>query len=345
MTPGQKRGIAAAIIAAVTFALTVPVAKSLVVGASPWLVAGLLYLGSGIGLAALSALRAPAWSLPGRDWARLATAIVAGGILAPVLLLAGLRSVSGSTAALLLTCESVFTSLLAWIVFREHVDRRILLGFVAIVAGGLVLAAAHGGTQEAPLAGVALVLGACLAWGIDNNVTRTISLRDPLQIAAAKGLVAGTTNTLLAVLTGAQWPTTTLLLVAGLSGFVGYGLSLALFIYALRELGTARTSAYFSTAPFVAAVMSVVFLREPVTGGLLIAGALMSLGVWLHVTESHSHEHRHETFEHEHAHEHDEHHDHHDDGAPPGSHTHRHRHVAMTHRHPHFPDAHHRHGH
>ncbi len=346
VTPGQRRGIAAAMLAALAFALTIPITKVVIAGTSPWLLAGILYLGSGLGLTvSLLASRRP-WSVPRQDAPRLLGAIVCGGVIAPVLLLLGLRGVTGSAASLLLVCEGVFTSLLAWVIFREHLDRRIVIGFVAITAGAVLLAAAPGVADSPPMTAAALVLAACLFWAMDNNLTRAVSLSDPMQVAAAKGLVAGVTNTLLATAAGAHWPAPDTVALGAIVGFVGYGLSLALFVYALRELGTARTGAYFSTAPFVAALISVLFLEEPITLSLAVAGALMALGVWLHVTESHVHGHLHDAQEHEHGHEHDEHHMHHGpDEAVPHWHSHRHVHAAMRHRHPHFPDAHHRHDH
>jgi len=346
MRSSRTRGITAALLAALTFGLTVPLAKAWFSGVGPWLLAGLLYLGSGIGLSVWAVFRGRPWSVPRRELPWLAGAVLAGGIVAPVLLLLGLRDVPASTASLMLTCEGLFTSLLAWIAFREHYDRRIVLGFLAIAGGAVTLALVPGSPQSAPLVPAVLILAACLAWGIDNNLTRVIALADPIQIAAAKGLVAGLTNTILAVSLGAQLPTPAGSVLAGSVGFVGYGLSLALFVYALRELGTSRTSAYFSVAPFVGALVAVLLLDEPFTVALMIAGALMGLGVWLHVTERHLHDHEHDVMEHEHAHEHDEHHDHHHgEVVPPGSHTHRHTHQPLRHQHPHFPDAHHRHDH
>jgi drug/metabolite transporter (DMT)-like permease len=345
MESGQKRGIVAALLAAGSFGLTVPILKRGFGGVNPWMLAGLLYLGSGLGLMAWTTVRRQPWSVPRHDLPWLAGAVLAGGIVAPVLLLFGLRGVPASTAALLLTCEGVFTSVLAWVAFHEHFDRRILLGFLAITAGALALALAPGGLQSGQFIPIALILAACFAWGIDNNLTRRIALADPIQIAATKGLVAGLTNTVLALLLGAQLPPLAETATAGAVGLLGYGVSLVLFVYALRELGTARTSAYFSVAPFVGAAVAVVLLGEPVTGALLLAGALMALGVWLHVTESHSHEHRHAAIEHEHVHEHDDHHDHHGEGAQAPSHSHRHAHTQLRHRHAHFPDAHHRHDH
>jgi drug/metabolite transporter (DMT)-like permease len=333
-------------LAALAFALTVPVTKAVVADVNAWLLAGLLYLGSGVGLAIICIVRGRRWTVPRRDLGYLAGAIISGGMIAPVLLLFGLRGVPASTVSLLLTSEGVFTSVLAWVVFREHIDRRILLGFVAITAGAVVLAAAPGLGGPPAVGAALLVLAACLFWGIDNNLTRNVSLSDPVQVAAAKGLAAGITNSALAMALGAAWPGAATASLAGVVGFVGYGLSLALFVYALRELGTARTGAYFSTAPFIAAALSVVFLHEPLTGWLAVAGALMLIGVWLHVSEKHAHEHEPEALEHAHAHEHDAHHDHHGPGEPVlGVHSHRHEHGGARHTHPHFPDAHHRHRH
>jgi drug/metabolite transporter (DMT)-like permease len=191
------------------------------------------------------------------------------------------------------------------------------------------------------------VIGACLAWAIDNNFTRKVSLSDPVRIAMLKGLVAGAVNLSLAVLTGTAIPRLSTLAAAALLGFVGYGLSLVLFVLALREIGTARTGAYYSTAPFIGAVIAFIAVREPVTLALVISGLLMAVGVWLHLTERHEHEHKHEPLTHTHSHVHDEHHQHeHDPLDPPGEpHSHRHPHVRLRHKHPHFPDVHHQHLH
>jgi EamA-like transporter family len=186
-----------------------------------------------------------------------------------------------------------------------------------------------------------------VAWGLDNNFTRKVSLADPLQIVQIKGLVAGPINIAVGLAAGGSLPDGLVVAAAGLVGFLGYGVSLAFFVVALRHLGAARTGAYFSTAPFVGAVAAVVALSEPVTMQLVAAGALMGLGVWLHLTEHHEHEHTHERVSHAHAHVHDEHHRHaHGPGDPAGEpHTHVHEHGGLRHSHPHAPDMHHQHGH
>ena len=347
-----RLGPALALGSAVLFGLSAPASKLLLGVVDPWLLAALLYLGSGVGLALYRLARrltspTPAEAPIGRrhlPW--LAGAIVCGGVVGPVLLMFGLASGSATQAALLLNLEGVFTALLAWFVFRENFDARIALGMAAIAAGAAVLSWQPSGALAFDRSAV-LVAGACLAWAIDNNLTRKVSEGDPVQIAMIKGTMAGGVNLVLALGLGAKWPTTPVVLSAALVGLVAYGTSLALFVAALRVLGTARTGAYFSTAPFVGAVGAVVMLSEPVTARLVVAAAVMAVGVWLHLTERHEHDHVHGALEHDHLHRHDEHHQH--EHAPSidvrEPHSHRHVHTALRHRHPHYPDLHHRHGH
>jgi drug/metabolite transporter (DMT)-like permease len=256
----------------------------------------------------------------------------------------GLARTDATAASLLLNLEGLATMGIAWVAFRENVDRRLLLGAFAILAGAVILSwRGEAAFQWSAL----LIAGACLCWGIDNNLTRKLSSADPVQIAMLKGLVAGTVNLTLALWQGEVFPSAGTIAAAGVVGFFGYGVSLALFVLGLRHLGTARTGAYFSLAPFVGAVLAIVMLGEAFTVQLLIAGALMGFGLWLHLTERHEHQHLHEPMEHEHRHRHDEHHQHeHSAADAPGEpHTHRHRHARVLHRHPHYPDLHHRHGH
>lgn len=339
--------------AAILFGASTPFAKQLigdgVATASPFLLAGLLYLGSGVGLALVRLVRDRGWKSPGlprNEWPWLLGAIAFGGVLGPLLLMLGLSQTSAATASLLLNLESVLTAVLAWLVFREGTDRRIVLGMVLIVAGGAVLAWPGGDTQASGLGPLALA-GACLAWAIDNNLTRKVSASDALFIAGSKGLVAGCVNTGLGFALGAAWPTAGLVSSAMLIGFLGYGLSLVLFVLALRGLGTARTGAYFSTAPFVGAALSIAVFGESTSAVFWMASALMAAGVWLHLSEHHTHLHAHSALSHGHSHRHDAHHQHtHDfewDGVEP--HTHVHDHAELQHQHAHFPDIHHRHLH
>lgn len=346
----MQTGILLALASAGLFGASTPFAKHLLGSVDPWMMAGLLYLGAGLGLAAVhlsrAALRLPAVEAPLRrmDMPWLALVIVAGGLLAPLLLMFGLSLTDAASASLLLNLEGLATMGIAWLVFRENVDRRLLLGAFAILAGAVLLSwEGHLSLQW----GALLIAGACLCWGIDNNLTRKLSSADPVQIAMLKGLVAGTINLLIALASGAGLPSAVTLLAAGVIGFLGYGVSLALFVLALRHLGAARTGAYFSLAPFVGAVLAVVMLGEAISVQLVVAGCLMAVGLWLHLSERHEHPHAHEAMEHEHRHGHDEHHRHeHEPGVQPGEpHTHWHRHAPLAHRHPHYPDLHHRHGH
>ncbi len=350
---GLHRAAWPALGAAILFGASTPFAKQLIgagfATASPFLLAGLLYLGSGLGLTLVRLVRDKGWQSPGmprNEWPWLLGAIAFGGVLGPLLLMVGLAHTTAATASLFLNLESVLTAVLAWMVFRENTDRRIVLGMALIVAGGAVLAWPTGEASVTGIGPLALA-GACLAWAIDNNLTRKVSASDALFIAGSKGLVAGSVNTALGLALGAAWPTASLLSSAMLIGFLGYGLSLVLFVLALRGLGTARTGAYFSTAPFVGAAMSIAVFGEPASSIFWAATALMGLGVWLHLTEHHSHEHEHMALHHEHGHRHDAHHQHtHDfewDAVEP--HAHSHQHEKMTHRHAHYPDTHHRHSH
>lgn len=350
------RGVMAALASAFLFGAGTPLAKSLLDQVSPWVLAGLLYAGSGLGLWLYRVVRGSPTPRLGRDDTRwMIAAVLCGGILAPVLLMFGLSGMPSSHAALLLNAEAVLTTLLAWAVFKESLGRRIVWGMVAIVAGALLLSwpvnSTPQGVQLASLWPALAVLLACALWALDNNFTRKVALNDASWIACVKGLVAGITNLALAWVTGAAWPELTRMPLtipaAMLVGFLAYGVSLALFVVALRHLGASRAGAYFSVAPFVGALFSVLFLAEPVTWPLLVAASLMALGIWLHLTEHHTHGHDHEVLEHTHLHSHDAHHQHqpHDHPATTGPHSHPHRHEPMTHAHVHYPDAHHRHEH
>ncbi len=349
---GARHGAALAIASAVLFGASTPFAKLLIGGGvDPWLLAGLLYLGSGAGLGIVHLGRralgiAPAEApLRRGDLPWLALVVLSGGVIGPVLLMLGLAVTPASSAALLLNLEGLATMAIAWVVFGESVDRRLLSGAAAILAGAVLLSW-RGGPAGFGLGALAIA-GACLAWGIDNNLTRKLSAADPVQIALIKGLAAGAANLALALVAGARPPTAAILGGAALVGFFGYGVSLVLFVLGLRHLGAARTGAYFSTAPFIGAALAVGLLGEPVSARLLAAGLLMAFGLWLHLSEAHEHEHAHEAMEHEHRHAHDAHHQHdHLPGDPAGEpHAHRHRHTAIVHKHPHYPDLHHRHGH
>jgi len=344
----RRSAAIAALGAAALFGASTPFAKELVGQTSPVLLAGLLYLGSGIGLTAARLIRDRGWQpvdLAASEWPWLLGAIGFGGVLGPVLLMLGLVRTPATTASLLLNAEAVLTAVLAWVVFRENTDRRIVLGMALIVAGAVVLSWPFEHSEMG--LGALLIVLACASWAIDNNLTRKVSASDAMFIAGLKGWIAGIVNISVALVLGATLPTRAVIPGALLVGFLGYGASLVLFVLALRGLGSARTGAYFSTAPFLGAAVAVVVFGEPTSLAFWIAAALMASGVWLHLTEHHEHEHTHEPLQHTHRHVHDEHHQHtHDsewDGHEP--HTHKHTHEPLKHSHQHFPDVHHRHGH
>ena len=347
-----RTGPLIALASAVLFGASTPLAKLLLGdGVDAGLLAGMLYLGSGVGLSVVLATRTLAGAssteapLRRADLPWLALVVMFGGVLGPLLLMLGLSTTPASSASLLLNVEGLSTMAIAWIVFRENVDRRLLFGAFAILAGAVVLSW-RGGPMGVGWGALAIV-GACLAWAVDNNLTRKLSSADPVQIAAIKGVVAGAVNLALALARGAALPHASAVGAAAAIGLLGYGVSLVLFVLALRQLGAARTGAYFSTAPFIGASLAILLFREPITAQLLGAAALMGVGVWLHLSETHDHDHLHEALDHEHRHVHDAHHQHNHAAAdPPGEpHTHRHRHEPLRHAHPHYPDLHHRHGH
>ncbi|MEI6734784.1 MAG: DMT family transporter, partial [Comamonadaceae bacterium] len=300
-----SNAVIAALAAAALFGASTPLAKQFVDDLSALLLAGLLYLGSGVGLLLLRLLRDKGWQDPGlthQQWPWLLAAIACGGVLAPTLLMLGLARMSAASASLLLNLEGVLTALLAWMVFKEATDRRVVVGMLLIALGAALLA--WPGATELTLgtAGAALVVLACLCWAIDNNLTRQVAKADALFIAGLKGLSAGVINMGLALTNTQSMPawgvTSSVLLI----GFLGYGLSLALFVVALRHLGSARTGAYFSAAPFIGAAIALGLFHEATSSGFWAAGILMAAGLYLHLTERHEHPHWHGEMQHSHAH-------------------------------------------
>lgn len=345
-------GVIPVFLSATLFGASTPFARALVGAIDPLWLAGLLYAGSGIGLSLLLALRHAGIAgvhqrvtgVPRSDYGWLAFSIVAGGVVAPVLFTFGLRTTPGSTASLLLNLETVLTVAIAWFVFREHRNARVVTGMALIVVAGVLLA---GAPRDGGGSGAVLIALACFCWAMDNNSTRRVAGNDAMLIAAAKGLVGGAVNIGLAVLLAGPKPAAQSALAAAGVGFFGYGMSLTLFVIALRELGTARASAYYGVAPFVGVVVAFVLLGERPDSAFWAAAALMAIGVWLHLTERHGHMHTHDALAHSHAHRHDSHHRHEHafewDGHEP--HTHPHEHEPLQHAHPHTPDLHHRHDH
>jgi drug/metabolite transporter (DMT)-like permease len=342
-------GVPLALAAAILFGASTPFAKLLVGAVDPQLLAGLFYLGAGAGLGlvlgirSILGVRSSEAPLRRADAPWMIAIVAFGGIIGPLFLMLGLARTSATSGSLLLNLEGLATMGIAWVVFRENVDRRLLLGAASILAGAVALSWRGQGVRVDE--GGLLIAAACLAWGIDNNLTRRLSAADPVVIALIKGVAAGSVNLALALLLGARLPSLGAASAALVVGFCGVGLSLVLFILALRHLGSARTGAYFSLAPFLGAVIAIALIHEPITPQLILAGVLMAFGVWLHLTERHAHEHTHEAIEHEHAHVHDDHHRHVHEGTATEPHSHWHRHEPLRHRHAHYPDLHHRHEH
>jgi len=352
MSPSKRHGAFFGLAAALLFGISPPFAKLLLPESGPLLIGALLYLGAGLGLLLFEMTGRPLQfgivEAPVRraDVGWLAGVIVSGGMLGPFLMLWGLERLSGVLTSLLLNLEAPFTVLVAVLVFREHVVRLELAGIlVIVVATGLLTY--QPGAIRGDLAGILAVLGACLCWAIDNNLSQRLSLRDPLVITRIKTLGAGLGLLSLASLTSEPWPSVTMILAALLLGFVSYGVSLVLDMRALRLLGAAREAGFFATAPFIGALVAVPVLGERWSTQDAIAIALMLLGITLLLRAHHGHAHRHEALEHDHVHQHEDHHDHGHDGetVPRGPHAHTHQHLPLTHDHPHLSELHHRHDH
>jgi drug/metabolite transporter (DMT)-like permease len=288
----KLRGFLYAIVAAILFGASTPIAKRLLAEVDAWLLAGILYLGSGIGLGLVHLFRnlfsvgKGEIPLKGKDWLWLAGATLFGGLLAPVALMFGLARTAPASTSLLLNLESLFTALLAWFVFHEYFNGRMLIGLCIILAASILLSWS-GHPTFTQLLGPLLVGGACVGWAIDNNLTRQISAGDALQIVMIKCLVAGIVNTALALRFGgdALPPFNAVMAVAGI-GFLGYGLSLICFVLALRHIGAARTGAYFSFAPFAGAAISLATGAEPWSVRFLVSGSLMAIGAWMFLPSS-----------------------------------------------------------
>jgi drug/metabolite transporter (DMT)-like permease len=342
------------LVAAVLFGASAPLSKLLLAEVQPVPLAAFLYLGSGMGAFLLLLFqhfqnegRMVEAHLSRRDLPWLGMAVLAGGIGAPIILLMGLEQTPASTASLLLNFEGVATTLIAISFFKESIDRRIAWAIGLVTLAGILLTWT-GGDWGISLGALGIV-GACFLWGLDNNFIRHISAKNPLIIVGFKGLGAGTFSLILCILIKQQLPAMNIVVLAMLLGSISYGISIQLFIVAMRTMGAARTSTLFGIAPFVGAVLSLILLREKPQTLFFAALPVMLAGSWLLLTENHNHRHIHNPMEHNHRHSHlDEHHFHvyeKDEPLVKGAHTHDHGHESLEHEHAHAPDLHHRHEH
>ncbi len=346
----KKNGLYSAILSAVLFGIS-PVACKAIVGNMPSsLLAGLLYAGSALGLSGVVFLK-PAGvyealrSLSLRQWTNLTGAIVAGGIIAPLFLAYGIRSGTATEVSLLLNFESVATTLIAWLIFREHIGPRVWIGKALVIGASVIVVLAGSEGLRLSIPGLA-VLAACMFWGLDNNLTRELETLPASLLACIKGWVAGAFNVLLFFFLFRSPVTPFQISGTLIIGALSYGLSLVLFIHALREIGSARTSTWFASGPFIGTILAVAVLGERPPGQYWPAALVMVSGMLLLSWEIHAHDHRHEHQAHSHPHDHDEHHQHnHGDAEFWGIHNHYHEHSPVTHTHAHWPDIHHRHGH
>ncbi len=350
---GIRRGQIEVIGAALLFAASVPANKMLLADVPPLALSGALYLSAGLFSALLfrypgaAAMESDQNAIRGSEWGWLAAAVGSGGVLAPLFLFTGLRQVSGHAAGLLLNFEAVFTIAFGVLIYGERLGKRGWLGATTVVLGSLLLAMPGESSGDGHnVVGVALVVGACALWGLDNNLTQRVSLRDARQVVAVKGLIGGATSLVLAAtFTGfGDWSAGRLVAVA-LVGALSFGLSIALFVRGLRQLGVLQTGTLFALAPGFAAVLSWIVLREPLRDSALASLVIMTAGAIFLASDRHEHAHHHEALDHVHEHEHDSHHQHeHGDGEVAGHrHTHPHRHQELSHAHPHAHDVHHRH--
>ncbi|RBQ25006.1 MAG: hypothetical protein ALMCE001_08110 [Methanocorpusculum sp. MCE] len=345
-----RLAIGFAILAAVLYGISSPVAKILLETTSPELMAALLYLGAGLGMFAVNLVtqrknrerkEAP---LTKKDLPFVISMIVLD-IAAPILLMLGLSLTTAANASLLNNFEIVTTALVALLIFRETIDRRLWIAIVLIAAGSILLTVDDAGSFSFSVGSILVIL-ACVCWGVENNCTRMLSLKDPMQIVVVKGFGAGSGALLIAFLTSGMHTDLVSVIAALVLGFFAYGLSIYLYVRAQRDLGAARTSAFYAVAPFIGAAISFAVFQTPLTPLFALAAGFMVLGAYFAATGGHMHKHIHDPVKHDHRHRHDDgHHTHVHDPPVEGEHSHEHTHEHLEHDHPHGADMHHVHVH
>jgi drug/metabolite transporter (DMT)-like permease len=345
--PALKGGLLA-LLASALFGLSTPMVQSLGKGVGSFTTAALLYAGAAVVAWVFRQPAAQEAGIKKSDWPRLFAMAGTGAVIGPVALAWGLQHTSGSSASLMLTLEAVFTAVLAWRWYGETLDKRVIAAVALMLAGGIVLVIEQGTLGQVQLWGLLAVMVATVAWGVDNTLSRGVADRDPGQVVLVKAALGSVCTLALAILFDEPFPLAMTAMGLVAVGATGYGLSLRFYLLAQRTFGAARTGSVFAFAPFIGAIGALALGDRSGSGLMVAAGALMLLGVLLHLMESHAHDHTHDELEHEHAHRHDDgHHDHdHDhETMPIGTHSHRHKHAPVSHSHAHVPDAHHGHRH
>ena len=345
--PALKGGLLA-LLAAALFGLSTPMVQSLGKGVGSFTTAALLYAGAAVVAWVLRQPAAKEAGIKRSDWPRLLAMAGTGAVVGPVALAWGLQHTSGASASLMLTLEAVFTAVLAWRWYGETLDKRVMAAVGLMLAGGVVLVFEQGSLGQVQLWGLLAVMLATVAWGVDNTLSRGVADRDPGQVVLVKAVLGSVCTLALATLFDEPIPLATTAMGLVAVGATGYGLSLRFYLLAQRTFGAARTGSVFAFAPFIGAIGALALGDRSGSGLMVAAGALMLLGVLLHLMEAHGHEHTHDELEHEHAHRHDDGHHDHDhvhEPMPTGTHSHWHKHEPVTHSHAHVPDAHHGHSH
>jgi drug/metabolite transporter (DMT)-like permease len=358
----EKKSIGLAILAAALYGISAPVSKLLLVELSPTLMAALLYLGAGFGMLMVNVVKIlfKRERLEARMTRRelpYVISMILLDIAAPIFLMLGLTLTTSSTASLLNNFEIVATSMIALFIFHEAVGKRMWVAIALITLSSVILSVDDFGSLSFSV-GSLFVLLACICWGFENNCTRMLSLKDPLQIVVVKGFGSGLGALLITIYRNDMNGSLKYIGIALLLGFIAYGLSIYFYIKAQRTLGAARTSAYYAAAPFIGVIVSWIVLREGITNTFLVSLGIMLLGTYFAVSEDHAHKHVHEKTRHEHKHSHDDgHHGHthanetigeqgHEHGNESSNeHSHEHVHEGVEHVHKHMPDLHHRHSH
>lgn len=346
----EHKAIIFAVLAAALYAISSPVSKLLLREIPPKLMASFLYLGAGLGLFIVGFIKHKKYSE--QSEARLTKkelpftlGMVVLDIAAPIFLMIGLTMTTPANVSLLNNFEIVATTLIALLIFKESISKRLWIAIFFITVSSTILSVEDISSFSFSYGSI-FVLLACICWGLENNCTRKLSIKDPLEVVVVKGFGSGLGSLIIALSLGDRINSMTYVLIALLLGFFAYGLSIFFYIYAQRDLGAAKTSAYYAIAPFIGVGLSLIIFREIPSLSFFIALIIMIIGTYFASTEEHNHEHSHTAITHEHSHSHEDgHHNHFHDKTIIGKHNHFHTHEERTHSHKHSLDIHHNHAH